>query len=61
VYTSSASAILFCNNSNKMECWDESYWGEIDYINKIVTRGRSYPISKILTEHVIVNVNDDGT
>lgn len=42
VYTSSASAIQFCNDSNKMEYLDESNWAEIDYINKVLPKGRSY-------------------
>lgn len=54
VYTSSASAIQFNNNSKKVEFLDESYWSEIDYINNIVTMGRSYPISKTLTEQAVL-------
>ncbi|KAA0039999.1 vestitone reductase-like [Cucumis melo var. makuwa] len=54
VYTSSASAIQFCNDSNKMEYLDESNWAEIDYINKVLPKGRSYPISKKLTEQAIL-------
>lgn len=48
VYTSSAATMQF--NHHKVDFLDESCWSDIDYINNIAPFGRSYPISKTLTE-----------
>ncbi|XP_022154968.1 vestitone reductase-like [Momordica charantia] len=52
VYTSSAACMQF--NHNKVDFLDESCWSDMDYINNIAPYGRSYPISKTLTERAVL-------
>lgn len=52
VYTSSAATMQF--NHHKVDFLDESCWSDIDYINNIAPFGRSYPISKTLTERAVL-------
>ncbi|KAA0039998.1 vestitone reductase-like [Cucumis melo var. makuwa] len=52
VYTSSAATMQF--NHHKVDFLDENCWSDIDYINNIAPLGRSYPISKTLTEKAVL-------
>ncbi|XP_023006100.1 vestitone reductase-like [Cucurbita maxima] len=52
VYTSAAATMQF--NHHTVDFLDESCWSDIDYINSIAPLGRSYPISKTLTEQAVL-------
>ncbi|XP_038682514.1 vestitone reductase-like [Tripterygium wilfordii] len=57
VYTSSASAVVL--NGKEEDVMDERYWTDVDYVKSVREYGRSYFISKTLTEKAVLEFAEE--
>ncbi|KAH9697252.1 protein BRI1-5 ENHANCED 1 [Citrus sinensis] len=57
VYTSSASTVHF--SGKDVDMLDETFWSDVDYIRKLDIWGKSYKLSKTLTERTALEFAEE--
>ncbi|GAY41984.1 hypothetical protein WN943_017778 [Citrus x changshan-huyou] len=57
VYTSSNAAVFY--NDKDVDTMDETFWSDVDYIRKLDSWGKSYAISKTLTERAALEFAEE--
>ncbi|KAL9434954.1 hypothetical protein AB3S75_021254 [Citrus x aurantiifolia] len=57
VYTSSNAAVFY--NDKDVDMMDETFWSDVDYIKKLDSWGKSYAISKTLTERAALEFAEE--
>ena len=57
VYTSSNAAVFY--NDKDVDMMDETFWSDVDYIRKLDSWGKSYAISKTLTERAALEFAEE--
>ncbi|WCJ22858.1 NAD(P)-binding Rossmann-fold superfamily protein [Euphorbia peplus] len=60
VYTSSTSAIDFNEKSEDVEMMDESFWSDVEYIEKLKSFASAYWVSKTLTEKKVLEFSEES-